>query len=291
MAIEKFWREIPDQFLLSDGGAYGEVEVPSTRHIKVKEKVTISSTIIPHLLLEVKLVKSPTQLILGPPSAEMQATTNLTTFTVATGAKLSVAKQKRPGIDQKEFFRSVFDEEPTVAIRNVLVDEFGEYFDSIIDGDGKRRLAVDTNVSVTGISVDLDALSPPNQANPDNVLIVGSEDGTKAGFKRAVKIQPDSALNMVDFVNSGTSLESDLDVGIAPVELKVGATRLANRRSATLNNTSNSKIYWGYTSSVTTSSGTPITKKQQAEWNVGDNQSVFLVADTNSNLVRITEGA
>jgi len=39
-------------------------------------------------------------------------------------------------------------------------------------------------VTIEDISVALDAITPSNKPDPDNVLIAGSEDGTKGGIKR-----------------------------------------------------------------------------------------------------------
>ena len=44
--------------------------------------------------------------------------------------------------------------------------------------------------------MDLDALTPPDQANPDNVLIAGSEDGTKSGNKHAVRVDAELDLRV-----------------------------------------------------------------------------------------------
>lgn len=292
MAIERHWVEIPNQLFLIDGGQYGQVSVPSTVNIKVKEKVEIFSNSIPiRLTLEVKLVKDETDLELGPVSSNMDQRTDLTAYTVADSAKLFVRKQPRPSILPDMYNRAVYEEEPTVALRVVNVDQYGRKIDSVIDTNGKVRMAVDANVSVSGISTDLDALTPPTRIDPDNVLIVGSENGTKTGFKRALKVQPDSSLDVVDFVNAGTGVEGTLTVGTTPIALKVGGSALVNRRSVTMSNSSSVVIYWGYSSSVTILTGTPIVKNQQARWSVGDGQTIYLVAVTAGNIVRITEGA
>lgn len=92
-----------------------------------------------------------------------------------------------------------------------------------------------------------------------------------------------------DIVNAGTGIESSLTVGTSSVEIKVGGSRLIGRKSVTLHNNSSVTIYWGWTSSVTTSTGTPIYKNQMLQWSVGDVQPIYVIAGSISNNTRITE--
>lgn len=88
-----------------------------------------------------------------------------------------------------------------------------------------------------------------------------------------------------------SGLEGAFTVGASAVELMIGTTIKDNRSAATLYNNSTSILYWGYTSSVTTSTGTPIVPKQFISWN--DLQStttrIFLIAGSAGNDTRITE--
>ena len=105
------------------------------------------------------------------------------------------------------------------------------------------------------------------------------------------KTYNDDQSAVADIVNSGNSLEGFITVGASPSEAKVGASRLIGRKSLTVFNNSNTTIYWGYTNGVTTSTGTPIFKDQQVSFAVGDGQSVYLIAGSEGNNVRVTEGA
>ena len=88
---------------------------------------------------------------------------------------------------------------------------------------------------------------------------------------------------------TSTGLEGSLSIGTTPVELKVGSTIKSDRTSASLFNNSTVTIYWGYTNSVTVSTGTPIYASQFVCWEVEFDNTIFLVAATNGNDVRITE--
>lgn len=122
-----------------------------------------------------------------------------------------------------------------------------------------------------------------------SVKIAGADSsGNETTF---VKATDSGDIQSADLVNVGTGVQSALTVGITSVEIKVGASPLANRKLLTLYNNSNVTIYWGYTSGVTVASGTPIFKSQFITWAVGDQQSIFVIAGAASNDTRITEGA
>ena len=123
--------------------------------------------------------------------------------------------------------------------------------------------------------------------SPENTNIADATDPTK---KAKVSIYGDVGAN--DVVDSGTSIQAQLTVGTSAVEVKVGVSRLDNRKLVTLDNTSNVVIYWGFTNAITTSTyAGRIFKDQQARWSVGPNQAIFLIAGSAGNTVRISEGA
>jgi len=93
-----------------------------------------------------------------------------------------------------------------------------------------------------------------------------------------------------DIVNI-SGLEGALTVGTSAVEVKVGASKLAGRKSVTLYNNSNRIMYWGYTSAVTVSTGTPIQVGQYFEWMVGDILELWVITDQVNKNARITESA
>ncbi len=93
-----------------------------------------------------------------------------------------------------------------------------------------------------------------------------------------------------DILNS-SGLEGSLSVGTSAIEIKVGASPLTGRKEVTLFNNSNNTIYWGYTSGVTVSTGTPIVKNQFVTWSVGDLLSLYVIAGSAGNNCRITEAA
>lgn len=95
---------------------------------------------------------------------------------------------------------------------------------------------------------------------------------------------------VADVVNTA-GLQGSLNVTTVAVEAKVGASRLTNRKLLTVNNEGNQLVYWGYTSAVTSATGTKIFKDQSVEWDIGDGLSVWLVTASGSATCKVTEAS
>jgi hypothetical protein len=133
----------------------------------------------------------------------------------------------------------------------VLVDpKSGTPIDTIVDVDGKKRLAVDANVSISGISVNisLDAASDSVRiqdpdtgahikvhpdgsidsnvvvdANNDNITVGGTEDGLFSGTKHALKIGSDLKLEVKDTAADSSLASIDSKLNTLGQKAKVGS--------------------------------------------------------------------
>lgn len=121
------------------------------------------------------------------------------------------------------------------------------------------------------------------------VKIVGSDSSGLETFPAKVSTNQD--LSVSDVINT-TGVYGTLTVGTSAIQLKVGASNLANRKLVTIDNTSNATIYWAYDSSVsTTAFAGRIFKDQQASWAIGPNVDIYLIAGSAGNSVHVSEGA
>lgn len=119
------------------------------------------------------------------------------------------------------------------------------------------------------------------------VKVVGSDS---SGLEtNPVRATPSGDLAVTDVCNTA-GLYKNLSVSTTPLELKVGVSALTNRKVATAL-PMDGTIYYGYNSSVTASTGTPIFTKQHAEFLFTENVTIYLVAATGTVDVRITEGS
>ncbi len=97
-------------------------------------------------------------------------------------------------------------------------------------------------------------------------------------------------LTVADLCNNG-GVQGAIVVGNVAIQAMVGVSPLSNRKKLTIYNNSGATIYWGYNNTVTTLTGTPMLKDQSISLNIGSNVSVYLIAASGSNNVRITECA
>lgn len=185
MAFEKRWAAVAPKAFTSNGTTDGQVTVASTDGFKVKQSVILRANTLQEKTLQVKAVLSETVLKVGLASKPIHEFENISDFTTALNATIEAPEQLRTAIPDKEYERAVYEEEPVVAKRVISVDKLGRPVDTVIGPDGRVRLATDTAVTVTGVVVELDALTPSNKPDPDNALIVGSENGQKGGLKHA----------------------------------------------------------------------------------------------------------
>jgi hypothetical protein len=115
------------------------------------------------------------------------------------------------------------------------------------------------------------------------VIIVGAQpDGTET---YAVRASASGELGVEDILTQG-GLENSITVGTVAIEAKVGITRLGARKSLTVMPTTG-KIFWGFNSTVTVATGTPIFKNQLITF--AANCAIWLIAAANTT-VQITEG-
>ena len=180
--FEKRFAAVPAQVLTADGGANGSISIPDTSLFKVKQQVVITAVGQINQDLEVKKVISPTSMVLGPITGNINTFTNLSAYTTAANASIFANEQRRPTIGADDFERAVYEEEPTVAKRVVLVDKFGNKYD--------EDNPLPTSSTFTGsISVgEVDQGSPNTSANAWPVKIT---DGTDA-----LNINPDGSINV-----------------------------------------------------------------------------------------------
>lgn len=149
--IEKILSAVAPQALTADGTSLGLVTLASTAGFVVKQTVTLQGSALADLAgLEVKRVISSTQLVVGPVNQPLNLTTDISLYTVSATSTITAAEQARPRIPLTDAARYVFAEEPVVANRSILVDQFGNMISN------SNPLAVNATVSVGDIDVATD---------------------------------------------------------------------------------------------------------------------------------------
>lgn len=180
--FEKRFAAVPAQVFTADGGANGSVTIANTRLFKVKQQVIITATGQPNLELEVKKVLSATSLIVGPSPGPITAFKDLSAYTTVASAQIFANEQKRPTIDADSWERAVYEEEPVVAKRVILVDDLGNKYDD--DNPLPTSATFSGSISVG----EVDQGTPNTNSNAWPVKIT---DGTDV-----LNINPDGSINV-----------------------------------------------------------------------------------------------
>lgn len=177
MAREKWWDSIPVQSFTSDGTSDGLVTVNSAIEYHVKQNVIVKGNALPDLLLTVKRVLTENTLVVGTSGTGINIFEDISLYTVSANASIEAPSQNRPSIDQKEFTRAVFAEEPATAWRTLQVDQLG----NPINKD--NRFPVDAEVTVDTLQLLDKAYDSGTETYPSSTqeivtTLIGGLSGT-----------------------------------------------------------------------------------------------------------------
>ena len=192
MALEKNLFAIAPRLFTANGEVAGKVTVPNACDFKVKQKVKVSGTALPQLDLEVKRVISDTEMFLGPQSPPISDRSDLSAYTTAASPFVYAIEQKRPSIPFEESTRAVYEEEPTVAWRNILVDKCGDFYSP--ENPFPVQLS-DGSINIGTVNAELEV----QLSHEDNVPDAGDvADSVQVGDGTEILlINPDGSINVV----------------------------------------------------------------------------------------------
>jgi hypothetical protein len=190
--LEKRFYAVPPQLFTSNGTTDGVVTIAANACVlfKVKQKVYLSATGLPDLYLEIKEIDSEENIQVGPiagtlgvPGANtgITARTDISAYTVALGAAIFADEQKRPAIDNIEIVRATYQEEPTAAIRSIMVDDCG----NTINDNNPFPVSLEGSISISDVTIVGPGGSPALDVNSDgsiNVNIVNSTPTSTPGL-------------------------------------------------------------------------------------------------------------
>jgi len=169
-----FERKWPTIILTPISVANHIVTVSDTAGLHEKQKITLSAVGEEALELEIKRVLSDTTFQVGEVGSDMALYANPIAY---SGGTLTMSEQPRNAMGGDIVLRAVYEEGPAVALRNLLVNKYGEPFGSVKDNAGINRLAVDgqfhADVDVQ-VDVDIDGVWEPGNPDPDNIGLIGN---------------------------------------------------------------------------------------------------------------------
>lgn len=124
MALEKRWLAVPAQAFLISGTAEGEARVSDSCMFHVGQRVVLSGPPQPSIELQIKRIIGPNLVFLGSPARGITDRTDISAY--LAGSTISAKEQPRPNIAPDDVIRAVYEEEPAVAMRSLLVDLCGD---------------------------------------------------------------------------------------------------------------------------------------------------------------------
>lgn len=152
MALERKWLAIAPRAFTANGTTTGIVTVDSTSGFRIKQTVYLQGTTLPQKEYQVKYVISKTQLVVGPNDNTIGRNkgSNISSFTVSLNAEIGANIQDKNNIPDKDHYSAVYESDPVVADRVILVDEFGDIF-----GEGNPLpIEFDGTISVGKVQVE-----------------------------------------------------------------------------------------------------------------------------------------
>lgn len=184
MFIEKKRKGVSPRLFTSNGTANGLVTVADGRDFFVKQRVQIKSNTKPTTELEIKRFVSNNSFRVGPIGQNIKTYEDVSSFLVTDGAVISADEQDRPGITDKDYNRAVYVEEPVVAKRTILVDEYGNYYTS------NNPVPISGTIIVSSDSSNGQKIQNIPIANANTEYVISLPDDTK---RYQIRVRKDEA--------------------------------------------------------------------------------------------------
>lgn len=194
----------------------GVVTCTSTKGLRLKQIVTFDKPGIGPKDFEIKRVISTTDFLVGDPSKSIGVISQPTEY---NGGLAAINEQERNTIGDGYVIRNVYESDPVLALRTILVDEFGNFYNTqnplaIQLSDGSINIeTVNANLAVflthldnfpvvgdvfdsirIGDGVDLLAIEPNGSIN---VNVLANVTGDTKNLFNVIYIVPSSSLTTI----------------------------------------------------------------------------------------------
>lgn len=199
MKLAKSWGEVPPTPLTVDGNTLGIIKISSTIDFYSQQIIVLKSNTQERVDLTVKTVIDSTTIELGLRGILNSKIPDLSNFLVSDSAVIWAPLQPRSDITFDDYMRHMYEEEPIVGWRSLLIDSSGNHIDK-------------TNplqVQLAGDSITIDKLNVKLTAQ-DNIPTAGDiHDSIRVSDgNNELRVNSDGSLN----VNTNSSISSNLNV-------------------------------------------------------------------------------
>jgi hypothetical protein len=229
---EKKYLAIPSTALTANGTIDGLITVDSTYCFKVGQRVYFKQGTT-HKLAKIQRVTSETQFVVIEVDKSIVTTEKLDMSGFTVGTTVELNESKRPVIDLHEIQRQVYEEEPTVALRNHLVDWLGRSYDA---SNPMPVQLSDGSIDIGTVNAELEV----QLSHQNNVPDAGDvADSVQVGDGSDIlEINPDGSINIKitggngDVVNTyaeANSVAASTAVTVASYTVPIGKSAFLNR--------------------------------------------------------------
>ncbi len=236
MITERKFLEIGSQLVLSNGTQDGQITVPNIDAFKVKQTIVLKSNgVSGEKLYSINRIIAPNILCLGTLKGPITDRVDLTQFLTSDLTTIFAREQERPGIIPDAFWRAVYDEEPTVAIRTTAVDALGNKY-STTNPMPVRLTDGSVNIGTVNAELEVQLSHRDNSPDPGDVAdsvrigdgtneaqitksIVGTKTGLNVNSINTVFTKPFTKLTVLTKNDDGDPLTIRSMYATTPVQL------------------------------------------------------------------------
>lgn len=200
MGFERTWPEVEPIALIVNGGEWGKVVVSDVAGFRVKQSAYLTANGLPDLPVQVKIVLSPTTLIVGFVDNQIAnwKPINISAYTVANNAMIGAQWQDKNKIGVDDISKAVYEADPTVAIRTIDVDQYGDFYTE----NNPLPVSIDSTISVGEVEIKGSPSGNLLDVNADgsiNVVVESTSGGTVVNTYNEVSVASRSTLQIVTY--------------------------------------------------------------------------------------------
>jgi len=179
MAIERAWEAVPEQPFTANGSTWGLVTIANTAGFRVKQVAAITSESLPPLPVQVKIVISETEMIVGSVDNKIAnwPPLNISAYTLDIEAAISAQRQPKNNIMVEDALKAAYEADPVVALRSFGVDQYGNPWSQ----DNPMPVNADVTVNSVGLFTlpyDSIAATYPSSTQENYQSYLGGLSGT-----------------------------------------------------------------------------------------------------------------
>jgi hypothetical protein len=224
--FEKHLKAVPPQLLTVNGAIDGIVNIPDTSLFKVNQNAIIVSDTQGPTACIIKRVLSSTSLVVGQPNSPITATPDLSLYLVADNARIFANEQPRVSVSNDALTRAIYEEEPTVAQRVILVDKQGNIFDAL----NPIPTGISANVSISSLRISSVDNDPASSTTHSSIRVSDGVDDLAVNPDGSINVAVVSATNLPGLnilYTESLSVASGIETTIATVTAPTGGMRIS----------------------------------------------------------------